>query len=54
MSSKRIAENIDAKTAPETTSSDRELIISRIIDAPRERTKRWASTKAGASAPTSL
>ena len=42
MSSKRIAENIDAKTAPETTSSDRELIISRIIDAPRERTKRWA------------
>ena len=42
MSSKRIAENIDAKTAPETTSSDRELIISRIIDAPRERVfKAW-------------
>jgi hypothetical protein len=34
--------NIDAKTTRETTSSDRELIISRIIDAPRERVfKAW-------------
>ena len=42
MSSKRTAENIDAKTAPETTSSDRELVLSRIIDAPRERVfKAW-------------
>src|SRR3989442_10951037 len=43
MSSKTTTtENIDTKTTPETTSSDRELIISRIIDAPRERVfKAW-------------
>jgi len=43
MSSKTTTtENIDAKTTAETTSSDRELVISRIIDAPRERVfKAW-------------
>ncbi len=43
MSSKTTTtENLDAKTTTETTSSDRKLIISRIIDAPRERVfKAW-------------
>jgi len=43
MSSKTTTtENIDAKTTAETTSSDRELVIWRIIDAPRERVfKAW-------------
>ncbi len=41
MSSKTTTtENLDAKTTTETTSSDRKLIISRIIDAPRERVLR--------------
>ena len=42
MSSQTTTENIDAKTTHETTSSDRELVLSRIIDAPRERVfKAW-------------
>jgi uncharacterized protein YndB with AHSA1/START domain len=41
-SKKTMTENIDPKTTAETTSSDRELVISRIIDVPRERVfKAW-------------
>ncbi|MGH7847139.1 MAG: SRPBCC family protein [Candidatus Binatia bacterium] len=47
MSSKTTTtEDIDTKTTPATTLSDRELFISRIIDAPRERVfKAWTDSE---------